>query len=39
VWQELKSKDVAALNTFLGKSNHAALPEVPDVAADVPCGN
>jgi len=32
-WQELKNKDVAALNTLLGKSNLTALPEVPDLAA------
>ncbi len=39
VWQELKNKDVAALNTLLGKSNLAALPEVPDIAAEAACGN
>src|SRR5713101_67648 len=38
-WQELKNKDVAALNTLLGKSNLAALPEVPDIAAEAACGN
>jgi hypothetical protein len=38
-WQDLKNKDVAALNTLLGKSNLAVLPEAPDVAADSSCGN
>jgi photosystem II stability/assembly factor-like uncharacterized protein len=38
-WQELKNKDVAALNTLLGKSSLAALPEFPDLAADAACGN
>src|SRR5713226_4439058 len=38
-WQELKNKDVAALNTLLGKSNLGTLPEVPDVAAETACGN
>ena len=38
-WQELKNKDLAALNTLLGKSNLAALPEVPDIAAEAACGN
>jgi hypothetical protein len=38
-WQELKSKDVAALNTLLVKSNLSALPEVPDPRAETVCGN
>ena len=38
-WQELKNKDVAALNTLLGKSNLAALPEFSELAAEAACGN
>ncbi|HEV1994240.1 MAG TPA: hypothetical protein VGR03_07915, partial [Candidatus Acidoferrum sp.] len=38
-WQELKNKDVAALNTLLGKSNLTMLPDVPNLAADEACGN
>jgi len=38
-WRELQNKDVAALNTLLGKSNLAALLEVPDIAAEAACGN
>jgi photosystem II stability/assembly factor-like uncharacterized protein len=38
-WQELKSKEVAALNVLLGKSNLAVMPEVPDLAGDAACGN
>ncbi len=38
-WQELKSKDVAALNTLLGKSNLTVLSNFPDLAADTACGN
>jgi hypothetical protein len=38
-WQELKNKDVAALNTLLGKSNLAVLPDVPNLANDQACGN
>jgi photosystem II stability/assembly factor-like uncharacterized protein len=38
-WQELKNKEVAALNTLLGKSNLTALPEIPGLAADAACGN
>src|SRR5712692_8516314 len=37
-WQELKNKEVAALNGLLGKSNLAALPEVPNPAAEETCG-
>jgi len=38
-WQELKNKDVAALNALLGKSNLTALPEVPNLGAETACGN
>ncbi len=38
-WQELKNKDVAALNTLLGKSNLTALPGFPDLSAEAACGN
>jgi hypothetical protein len=38
-WQELKNKEVAALNNLLGKSNLKALPDFPDLAADAACGN
>jgi photosystem II stability/assembly factor-like uncharacterized protein len=38
-WQELKNKDVAALNASLGKGGLAALPEFPDLTAEVACGN
>jgi hypothetical protein len=38
-WQELKNKDVVALNTLLGKSNLPALPEAPDLVAEPACGN
>jgi hypothetical protein len=38
-WQELKNKDVAALNLLLGKSSLMAMSEVPDLAADAACGN
>jgi hypothetical protein len=38
-WQELKNKDVAALNALLGKSNLTTLPEIPDLAAEAACGN
>jgi hypothetical protein len=30
---------VAALNTLLGKSNLAVLPDFPEVAAEAACGN
>src|SRR5713226_5760265 len=36
VWQELKNKDVAALNTLLAKGALAALPEIPNIAAEAP---
>ena len=38
-WQDLKNKDVATLNVLLGKSNLAALPEFPNLPAEVECGN
>jgi hypothetical protein len=38
-WQVLKNKDVAALNTLLGKSSLAALPEFPELGAEAVCGN
>ncbi len=38
-WQELKNKDVAALNTLLGTSNLTALPGFPDLSAEAACGN
>ncbi len=38
-WQELKNKDVAAMNTLLGKGNLTTLPDFPDLAADAACGN
>ena len=36
-WQELK-KETAALNTLLGKSGLAALPDFPTLAAEETCG-
>jgi photosystem II stability/assembly factor-like uncharacterized protein len=38
-WQELKNKDLAALNTLLGKSNLTALPEISNLGAETACGN
>jgi photosystem II stability/assembly factor-like uncharacterized protein len=38
-WQELKNKEVTALNVLLGKSNLAVMPEVPDLAGDATCAN
>jgi photosystem II stability/assembly factor-like uncharacterized protein len=38
-WQDLKSKDVAALNVLLKNNNLAALPEQPELAAEKNCGN
>jgi hypothetical protein len=37
-WQELRNKDVAALNTLLGKGGLVVLPDFPDLAADEACG-
>ena len=39
VWQELKNKDVGALNTLLSKNNLAVLPDFPNLATDESCGN
>jgi hypothetical protein len=38
-WQDLKSKDVAALNILLKNNNLAALPEQPELAPEKNCGN
>src|SRR5216683_2911365 len=38
-WQELKNKEVAALDTLLGKSNLPALPGFSNLPADAACGN
>ena len=38
-WQELKNKDVEALNELLGKNNLAAVPNMPALAAEAACGN
>ena len=38
-WQELKNKNLAALNVLLGKSNVPALPEFPNLAVEAECGN
>jgi photosystem II stability/assembly factor-like uncharacterized protein len=38
-WQGIKSKEMAALNSLLGQNHLAALPEFPDLAVDVNCGN
>ncbi len=38
-WQELKNKDVAALNDLLGKNSLPALPDVPVLPAETDCGN
>ncbi len=38
-WQEIKNKDVGVLNSLLGKSNLAALPDAPGFPADATCGN
>jgi photosystem II stability/assembly factor-like uncharacterized protein len=37
-WQELRNKDMTALNTLLGKSGLAALPDFPNLAAEEACG-
>jgi hypothetical protein len=36
-WQELKNKDVAALNSLLGQSKIGTLPNYPAAAADSAC--
>jgi hypothetical protein len=38
-WQELKNKDLEALNALLGKNNLAAIASAPAVTADPACGN
>ena len=38
-WQELKSKDVDALNALLTKNNLAPITSMPALAADASCGN
>jgi len=38
-WQDLKNKEVAALNTLLGKDNLAPLPEMPNLSGETFCGN
>jgi hypothetical protein len=38
-WQELKNKEVAALNTLLGKSNLTALRDFPELVVEASCGN
>ncbi len=38
-WQELKRKDVTALNALLDKNNVAALSDLPNLPADENCGN
>jgi photosystem II stability/assembly factor-like uncharacterized protein len=39
VWQELKNKELAALNGLLGKGNLTQLPDFPNLPADGDCGN
>jgi hypothetical protein len=38
-WQELKNKDVPALNALLAKDNLTALPDAPGLPVDGGCGN
>jgi photosystem II stability/assembly factor-like uncharacterized protein len=38
-WQDLKNKDVGALNTLLAKNNLATVAEGPELAAESACGN
>jgi hypothetical protein len=38
-WEELKNKDVEALNTLLEKDNLPAVPSMPVLAEDSSCGN
>src|SRR6266436_6006015 len=38
-WQELKNKDVAALNTLLSKNKLAVLPDAASLPVDAACGN
>jgi photosystem II stability/assembly factor-like uncharacterized protein len=36
-WQELKSKDLSALNTLLGQNNLLAIPNYSEIAAETSC--
>jgi len=38
-WQDLRNKEVAALNTLLGKGNLALMPELPSLSGETACGN
>jgi photosystem II stability/assembly factor-like uncharacterized protein len=38
-WQELKNKEVAAVNALLSKNNLAVLPDVPNLVDNEACGN
>jgi len=38
-WQDLKTKDVEALNVVLNKNNLAPIPSMPALPADAACGN
>jgi hypothetical protein len=38
-WQELKNKDLAALNSLLGRSNLSVVPDLPDLGTEAVCGN
>jgi photosystem II stability/assembly factor-like uncharacterized protein len=37
-WREIKSKDLRALNGFLGQNKLATIPDYPDIAFDGSCG-
>jgi photosystem II stability/assembly factor-like uncharacterized protein len=39
MWQEIKTKDVAALRTILAQNNAASLPDFPNQAPMDNCGN
>jgi hypothetical protein len=38
-WEELKNKDIEALNTLLEEDNLPAVPSMPVLAEDSSCGN
>ena len=38
-WEELKNKDVQALDELLSKNNLARLPQAPTLAPEPNCGN
>jgi len=38
-WQDLKNKDVAALNKLLAKNSLVPVPDFPDVAGEAACGD